>query len=145
MTATILSVARLCLVAGVMLLSANLACATEPPALVKQTHTFKKVGELKIQADVYRPDDSTVRPALVAYWGYGDVDGDWYTKPSEFYRKQVPLIDKADADKGVGAKPTTGSEDGIDMKARGRFYLYLRQNGLWTKEVTGFDPATEKA
>ena len=31
------------------------------------------------------------------------------------------------------------------MKARGRFYLYLRQNGLWTKEVTGFDPATERA
>jgi acetyl esterase/lipase len=29
--------------------------------------------------------------ALVAYWGYGDVDGDWYTKPSEHYRKQVPL------------------------------------------------------
>ena len=26
--------------------------------------------------------------ALVAYWGYGDVDGDWYTKPSEHYRKQ---------------------------------------------------------
>src|SRR5262249_18857725 len=23
--------------------------------------------------------------ALVAYWGYGDVDGDWYTKPSEHY------------------------------------------------------------
>jgi acetyl esterase/lipase len=82
---------------------------------------------------------------LVAYWGYGDVDGDWYTKPSEFYRKQVPLIDKADAYKGVGGKVITGSEDGTDFKARGRFYHYLRQNGLWTKEVTGFDPATEKA
>ena len=32
----------------------------------------------------------------------------------------------------------------IDFKARGRFYHYLRQNGLWTKEVTGFDPATER-
>src|SRR5262249_34930737 len=32
-----------------------------------------------------------------------------------------------------------------DMRARGRFYLYLRQNGLWTKEVTGFDPQTERA
>jgi acetyl esterase/lipase len=83
--------------------------------------------------------------ALVAYWGYGDVDGDWYTKPSEFYRKQVPLIDKAEAYKGVGGKVITGSEDGIDFKPRGRFYLYLRQSGLWTKEVTGFDPATEKA
>ena len=75
--------------------------------------------------------------ALVAYWGYGDVDGDWYTKPSEFYRTHVPFIDKADAYKGVGGKVITGSEDGIDMKARARFYHYLRQNGLWTQEVTG--------
>ena len=40
--------------------------------------------------------------ALVAYWGYGDVDGDWYTRPSEHYRKAVPLIAKEDAYKGVG-------------------------------------------
>ena len=39
----------------------------------------------------------------------------------------------------------TGSEDGVDFKARGRFYHYLRQNGLWTKEVTGFDPVKDKA
>jgi acetyl esterase/lipase len=87
----------------------------------------------------------TPRPtALVAYWGYGDVDGDWYTTPSDFYRKTIPLIDKADAYKGVGGKVITGSEAGLDMRARARFYRYLRQNGLWTKEVTGFDPATER-
>src|SRR5262249_46461239 len=83
-----------------------------------------------------------IRPrptALVAYWGYGDVDGDWYTKPSGFYRKQAP-VEKADAYRGVGEKAVTGSEDGVDFKARGRFYLYLRQNGLWTKDGTGVDP-----
>src|SRR6185436_6669818 len=26
-----------------------------------------------------------------------------------------------------------------------RFYHYLRQNGLWTKEVTGFEPVKDKA
>ena len=84
--------------------------------------------------------------ALVAYWGYGDVDGDWYTKPSEFYRKQVPLIDKDEAPTRASAgRCVTGSEDGVDMKARGRFYHYLRQNGLWTQEVTGFDPAADRA
>ena len=243
MTATPAPVVRLCVAAGAALLLANPARAADPP-LPKQTYTFKTVGDLKVQADVYRADDATVRPvvvwihggalisgnrksvprnlldlcrdegyalvsidyrlapevklpeiiadvedafrwlrgagakecrldadrvvvtggsaggyltlmtgvavrprptALVAYWGYGDVDGDWYTKPSEFYRKQVPLIDKAEAYKGVGGKVITGSEDGVDFKARGRFYHYLRQNGLWTKEVTGFDPATEKA
>jgi acetyl esterase/lipase len=99
-------------------------------------------GYLTLLCGVTDPPRPT---ALVAYWGYGDVDGDWYTKPSEFYRKHVPLIDKADAYKGVGGKVITGSEDGIDMKARGRFYHYLRQNGLWTKEVTGWDPVKDKA
>ncbi len=82
--------------------------------------------------------------ALVAYWGYGDVDGDWYTKPSEHYRKAVPIIAKEDAYKAVSRTPLTGSEPGFDGKARGRLYHYFRQNGLWTKEVTGFDHITEK-
>jgi acetyl esterase/lipase len=83
--------------------------------------------------------------ALVAYWGYGDVDGTWYTQPSDHYRKQVPLIDRQEAYKGVGHKVVTGSEGGGDaQKARSRFYLYLRQNGLWTREVTGFDPEKER-
>jgi acetyl esterase/lipase len=242
MTATPALLASLYVVAGAALLPAIPARAAEP--LPKHTYTFKTVGDLKIQADVYRADDKKVRPvvvwihggalimgnrksvpknlldvcsdegyalvsidyrlapevklpeiiadvedafrwlrddgakechldpdrivvtggsaggyltlmtgvavkprpkALVAYWGYGDVDGDWYTKPSEFYRKQVALIDKAEAYKGVGGKAITGSEDGVDFRPRGRFYHYLRQNGLWTKEVTGFEPATEKA
>jgi acetyl esterase/lipase len=236
------SLARLCVVAGTAMLAAGPAPAADPP-LPKQTVTFKTVGGLKVQADVYRADDKTARPvvvwihggalitgnrksvpkdlldlcrdegyalvsldyrlapevklpeviadledafrwlrgpgakeyrldpgrvvvtggsaggyltlmtgvvvtprptALVAYWGYGDVDGDWYTRPSEFYRKQVPLVDKAEAYKGVGGPALTGSEDGVDMKARGRFYLYLRQTGSWTKEVTGFDPAADR-
>jgi acetyl esterase/lipase len=243
MIATPVSVARLCVAAGALVLSAGLIRATDPP-FAKSTHTFKTVGDLWVQADVYRADDAAVRPvvvwihggalimgnrkgvprnlldlcrnegyalvsldyrlapevklpevvadvedafrwlrgagakecrldadrvvvtggsaggyltlmtgvvvmprptALVAYWGYGDVDGAWYTTPSEFYRKQGPLIDKADAFKGVGGRVLTGSEDGVDFKARGRFYLYLRQNGLWTKEVTGFDPVADQA
>jgi acetyl esterase/lipase len=82
--------------------------------------------------------------ALVAYWGYGDVDGDWYTKPSAHYRKQVPLISKDEAYRGVGLKVLTGSEGGDAGKGRSRFYHYLRQNGLWTREVTGFDPERER-
>ncbi|MDB5310137.1 MAG: hypothetical protein JWO38_4339 [Gemmataceae bacterium] len=237
-------VLRLCLLVGYTLLPEGAARAADPPALPKKTYTYKTVGDLKIQADVYRTDDTRVRPvvvwihggalisgnraavprnlldlcrdegyaivsldyrlapevklpdiiadvedafrwlrgdgakechldpdrlvvtggsaggyltlvtgtrvtprprALVAYWGYGDVDGEWYTKPSEHYRKTVPLIGKDEAYKGVGGKIVTGSEDGIDFKARGRFYLYLRQNGLWTKEVTGFDPVADRA
>jgi acetyl esterase/lipase len=82
--------------------------------------------------------------ALVAYWGYGDVDGDWYTKPSEFYRKQ-PLVTREDAYKAVRDRPITAPADADQSRQRGRLYLYFRQNGLWTREVTGFDPATERS
>ena len=53
-----------------------------------------------------------VRPrptALVAYWGYGDVDGDWYTKPSDHYRTNVPLVGKDEAYQAVGGPVLTGT------------------------------------
>ena len=83
----------------------------------------------------------TPRPkALVAYWGYGDVDGPWYTEPSAHYR-QAGLVAKEEAYRAVGGAVTTGA----DRRPRARYYLYLRQNGLWTREVAGFDPSTERS
>ena len=96
-------------------------------------------GYLTLMTGVRGPTAST--RALVAYWGYGDVDGDWYIKPSEHYRKQA-LVPREEAYKQVGDKVVTSSAGG---KNRGRFYLYLRQNGLWTREVTGFDPEKDRA
>lgn len=83
--------------------------------------------------------------ALVAYWGYGDVDGEWYTKPSEHYRTKTPLVSKEEARKAVGNQILTNTDDAKASKNRGLYYRYLRQNGLWTKEVTGFDPSKDKA
>ena len=97
-------------------------------------------GYLTMMAGLCKP-----RPkALVSYWGYGDVDGEWYTKPSDFYRKKVPLISREKAYRGMGLDVS-----GLPLphpparRNRGQYYHYLRQNGLWTKEVSGFDPATE--
>jgi acetyl esterase/lipase len=84
--------------------------------------------------------------ALLAYWGYGDVDGDWYTKPSPHYRKAQPLVDREEAYRAVSDRVLTNTDAGSGApKNRGRFYLYLRQNGLWTSEVTGFDPVKDRA
>ena len=78
--------------------------------------------------------------ALVAYWGYGDVDGDWYTKPSEFYRKSKPVYERDETVKALSPRVVVEPPDKPQGEARARYYYYLRQNGLWTREVTGFDP-----
>jgi acetyl esterase/lipase len=83
--------------------------------------------------------------ALVVYWGYGDIDGDWYTKPSPHYRTAIPIIKEAEIREATGNRVLTHVDPGTAAsRERGRFYRYLRQNGLWTKVVSGFDPSTEK-
>lgn len=77
--------------------------------------------------------------ALVAFYGYGDIDGDWYARPDPFYRKTRPLVSKEDAYKAVGK----GEIAEGNVKGRGDFYMYCRQNGLWPLLVTGHDPAKD--
>ena len=76
--------------------------------------------------------------ALVAFYGYGDIDGDWYAKPDPFYRKQ-PLVTKEEAYKAIGKNEIAEG----NVAGRGKFYLYCRQNGLWPREVAGHDPEKE--
>jgi acetyl esterase/lipase len=78
--------------------------------------------------------------ALVAWYGYGDIAADWYAKPDDFYRRQ-PLVSKEEAFAAVGSGQIS---EPPAKNARGRFYLYARQQGLWPKLVAGFDPATER-
>lgn len=77
--------------------------------------------------------------ALVAYYGYGDIIGDWYSKPDPHYSKQS-AVPKNEAYGAVGTQPLSGT---TGPNQRFRFYLFCRQQGLWPKEVAGFDPATE--
>lgn len=74
--------------------------------------------------------------ALVAYWGYGDIAGAWYSRPDPFYAK-MPAVPKEEAYKAVGG-PVIAEASG--KNDRHRFYLYCRQQGLWPKEVAGIDP-----
>ena len=215
------------------------------PAFIKKTHTYKTVDDVHIKADVYRPDDTKLRPvvvwlhggalvmgsrqyvpknirqlcqkegfvlvsldyrlapevklpaiiddirdafgwinqqgaklfyadtnkivvtggsaggyltmmtgvcvepppgALVAYYGYGDVDGSWYTQPSAYYLENDPLWSKDEVYQAVGGKVLTGTTNQTTPTSRQRsnYYHYLRQHGLWTKEVTDFDPEMER-
>lgn len=77
--------------------------------------------------------------ALVSFYGYGDIAGDWYSQPDPFYCQQPP-VSKEEAYGAIGGPVISGTPG---QHNRGRFYLYCRQKGLWPKEVTGYDPDTE--
>jgi acetyl esterase/lipase len=74
--------------------------------------------------------------ALVSFYGYGDIDGPWYSKPDPFYLSQ-PMIAESTARSTVGTRTISETEG---PTSRGLFYRYCRQHGLWPKEVTGYDP-----
>jgi acetyl esterase/lipase len=78
--------------------------------------------------------------ALVAFWGYGDVVGAWYSRPDPFYSR-MPAVAKEEAYRLVGGG-VISEDDGKHNRAR--FYLYCRQHGLWPKEVAGRDPERER-
>ena len=76
--------------------------------------------------------------ALVSFYGYGDLVGPWYSRPSPFYCQQ-PMVSEEEARSAVGTSPL--SEGGGHN--RGRFYLYCRQRGIWPKEISGRDPSAD--
>jgi acetyl esterase/lipase len=77
--------------------------------------------------------------ALVSFYGYGDIAGDWYSKPDPFYSRE-PAVPREKALAATGSK--VDCEDSAYEK-RWPFYLYCRQQGLWPREVAGIDPAAE--
>jgi acetyl esterase/lipase len=89
----------------------------------------------------------SVRPrpqALVAFYGYGDIVGPWYSTPSAFYCQQ-PRVSEREAEATVGTtaiseSPRQDSADFDPARDRGRFYLYCRQHGCWPQAATGLDP-----
>ncbi len=76
--------------------------------------------------------------ALVPFYGYGDIAGEWYSRPDPFYNQQ-PAVPKDEAYAAVGS---TAISEGSNRN-RFRFYLFCRQQGLWPKEVAGHDPDNE--
>ena len=82
-----------------------------------------------------------VRPrpvALVAFWGYGDLIGPWYSTPSPHARHRRIVMTREEALAQVSGPPISNS---ADRKGRGgAFYQHCRQHGIWPNEVSGWDP-----
>ena len=77
--------------------------------------------------------------AIVSFYGYGDIVGDWYSKPDPFYCQQ-PAVSREQAYASIGNTPITVPRG---PRAESPIYLYCRQNGLWPNVVGGRDPAQE--
>lgn len=73
---------------------------------------------------------------LVPFWGYGDLIGDWIGKPSPHARHQTKFT-KEEAYAQVYGPPIADSRE--SKKQRGAFYEYCRKQGIWPKEVAGWD------
>jgi len=79
--------------------------------------------------------------ALVAFWGYGDLVGPWYSTPSPHPAHHRLKPSREEAYQQVAGPPIA---DARDRKGNGgAFYQFCRQQGLWPKAVSGWDPHTE--
>ena len=79
--------------------------------------------------------------ALVAFYGYGDLVGPWYSEPSSYPAHHQSKLSRDEAFKQVAGPPIS---DERDRKGDGgAFYQFCRQQGLWPKAVSGWDPKTE--
>jgi acetyl esterase/lipase len=78
--------------------------------------------------------------ALIAFYGYGNIAGEWYSKPDPFYSSEYDLFTEEQAHAAVGTEEIT---DGSADPNRRNFYLWCRQNGLWASRVAGHDPVNE--
>lgn len=75
--------------------------------------------------------------ALIALYGYGELNADWYAKPNPY-----PAYTRNKITEQQAAAQTDGSvvSDSRQRKGDGAMiYMYYRQNGLWPREVSGFD------
>jgi acetyl esterase/lipase len=78
---------------------------------------------------------------LVSFWGYGDIVGEWYSKPSPHPRHHQIKMTREEAFRQVSGPPISDSRD--RKGDGGAFYQYCRQHGLWPKAVSGWDPHAE--
>jgi acetyl esterase/lipase len=75
---------------------------------------------------------------LLAYFGYGDLIGDWYSTPSLHPRHNQRKIPAEEAWQQVSGPAVA---DARERKGDGGiFYNFCRQTGQWPKAVSGWDP-----
>jgi len=72
--------------------------------------------------------------AIISFYGYGDILGDWYSLPSEHYNKS-PLVSEHEAEKCIKSDILTYAAS----EERWQIYLRSRQIGSWAALVSGYE------
>lgn len=74
--------------------------------------------------------------AIVSFYGYGDIVGDWYSKPDPFYN-QRPQVSEEESGRWSAGPAISEPYEG---RGTDKLYLWCRQNGRWPQVVGGQDP-----
>jgi len=151
--------ARTLLAEGFVVVSIDyrLAPETKLPGIIEDVEDafkwIRKHGRAKFQADTSKiavlggsaggcltfTTGFRVQPpptVLVAYWGYGDLIGDWYSQPSPHQRHRRGKLSAAEM-KAIESGPPIAN--GRDRKGNGgAYYQTCRQLGIWPEKVSGF-------
>ncbi|HEV7402154.1 MAG TPA: alpha/beta hydrolase [Chthoniobacteraceae bacterium] len=78
---------------------------------------------------------------LLAFWGYGDLLGEWASGPSPHPRHNEKKFSDEEAARNGAGKPVA---DARERQGDGAIvYLHGRQTGSWARDVSGLDPRTE--
>ncbi len=73
-----------------------------------------------------------VKPAaIISFYGYGSILGEWYHTPSEYFNK-MPQVNETLAKQLIQNKPLAEAP----ITARYAIYLFCRQRGVWPNYVT---------
>lgn len=72
--------------------------------------------------------------AIVSFYGYGDITGEWALKPSPHYQKMT-TVPKELADMLVSNEVITVGP----IQKRYAIYMYARQNGVWIEKISNTD------
>jgi acetyl esterase/lipase len=70
--------------------------------------------------------------AVVSFYGYGEISGDWANRPDSNYTRD-PAVSRDSAMRSVGNEALSEDPSG----RRWGFYVYGRQQGSWARAVAG--------
>lgn len=76
--------------------------------------------------------------ALIALYGYGELNADWFSKPNPYPAYNSQVFTREEAMRQTDG--TVVSDGNLRRGDGGKIYMYYRQNGLWPQEVSGLNP-----